>query len=157
MSRDRGDSYFQSAKERDLKPLLAEGVETLELDERRAGQMEVFFEGAWFSGVRNGHTKLVSQVGRFREGPDCPDPRQLPADPDLLERVEAEFKEMMEASAKALNLPVVSTLAFWEYLLRAWAAGARAYEDEVMAALIERESDVGAEARRWLEGSDTSG
>lgn len=151
MSQDGGDNHFLSAKERDLKPLLAEGIVTLELDEKRAWQMEAFFEGAWFSGVRNGHTKLLDQVSRYRDDPDCSDPRQLPVDRAHIERVEAEFKELMEASAEALNLPVVSTLAFWEYLSRAWTAGTRAYEDEVAAALIERGSDVSAEALRWLD------
>ena len=152
MSRDGGDNHFLSAKERDLSPLLAEGVETLELDETRARQMEAFFEGAWFSGVRNGHTKLVDQVSRYRDDPDCSDPRHLPVNPDHLKRVEAEFKQLMETAAEALNLPVVRTLAFWEYLARAWSAGTRAYEDEVTAALIERGSDVSAEALEWLEG-----
>lgn len=151
MSQDGGDNHFLSAKERDLKPLLAEGIEVLELDEKRAWQVEAYFEGAWFSGVRNGHTKLLDQVSRYREDPDCSDPRQLPANPDHLERVEAEFKELMEVSADALNLSVISTLAFWEYLSRAWSAGARAYEDEVTAALIERGADVSAEALRWLD------
>jgi len=156
VSQDGGDNHFLSAKERDLRPLLAEGIEALELDEKRAWQMEVFFEGAWFSGVRNGHTKLLDQVSRYRDDPDCPDPRQLPIDPGHLERVEQELKEMMEASAEVLNLSVGATVAFWEYLSQAWVAGTRAYEDEVTAALIERVSDVGAEALRWLRGGEAS-
>jgi len=152
VSRDGGDNHFLSAKERDLKPLLSQGVETLELDEKQAWQMEALCDGAWFSGVRNGHTRLLDQVDRFRDDPECSDPRQLPVDPGHLKRVEAEFKEMMEASAEVLNLSVVSTLAMWELLSRAWVAGVRAYEDEVTAALIERNSDISEEARRWLEG-----
>lgn len=157
MSQDGGDNHFLSAKERDLKPLLAEGIETLGLDEKRAWQMEAFFEGAWFSGVRNGHTRLIDQVTRYREEPECQDPRQLPADPSLLARIEEEFKELMEASAEVLNLPASGTLAFWKFLSRAWAAGTRAYEDEVTAAIIEKGTDVSAEAQRWLEGRDPPG
>lgn len=157
MSQDGGDNHFLSAKERDLRPLLAEGIEALELDEKRAWQMEAFFEGAWFSGVRNGHAKLLDQVSRYRQDSDCSDPRQLPINPDHLERIEEEFREMMEASAEVLNLSEGRTLALWEYLSQAWEAGTRAYEDEVTATLIERVSDVGAEALRWLDGDDEAG
>jgi hypothetical protein len=145
-----GDNHFTSAKERDLRPLLEEGSEALELDQEKALLMEAFLEDAWFSGTRNGHAKLLNQAIRCREDPDCAR-GEIPIEPAQLAGIETEFKAMMEASAEALNLSLLRTVKLWDFLSRAWISGVHTYESEVMASLLERRSDVASEALRWLE------
>lgn len=147
MSQQGGDNHFVSARERDLRPLVGEGVEQLELSGRPAAAFEALLEEAWLSGTRNGHAKLMNHALRAQKDPTV-EPR---LEPGHMEAVEAEFKAMMEASADVLNLPFGRTLTLWDLLSRAWIAGVQTYESEVMASLIERRSDVAEEARRWLE------
>jgi len=152
-----GDNHFISAKERDLQPLIEEGSDTLELSDEKARLMGSFLEDAWFSGTRNGHAKLLNQAIRSRENPDLAERGEIPIEPAQLENIEAEFKAMMDASAEALNLSVLRTIKLWDFLSRAWVAGVQTYESEVMATLIERNTDVAAEALRWLESGSGPG
>jgi hypothetical protein len=57
----------------------------------------------------------------------------------------------MDESANSLNLTVSRTLEMWNYLHEAWMAGTRTCEAEMMALYLETQSDVGEEARKWLE------
>ncbi len=154
MSRQGGesDNHFFSARARDLQPLLDEGADLLELDAEKSDLMESYLEEAWFSGTRNGHAKLLNHAERCREDPSQEWPGKIGLDPSQMSNIEAEFKILMESSAEALNLTVLGTIQLWELLLRAWIAGVHTYEAELMASLIEQESDVAEEALRWLEG-----
>jgi hypothetical protein len=62
-----------------------------------------------------------------------------------------ELQELMERLAEDLNAIVGTTLAAWDYLDQAWVAGARFWEVEVAARLIEAESGDIAEGLRRLE------
>lgn len=153
MSREGGDNHFISARERDLKPLLEQGRAEFELDDERRDMLEAFLETAWLAGTRSGHAKLLNHAIREREK-HSDEEWVPPVQPAQIEDIEAEFKAMMEASAEALNLSLARTVALWDLLSRAWTAGIHTYESEVMASLIERRSDVAAEAERWLEGNE---
>lgn len=154
VSRGGDENHFLSAKERDLTPLLAEARESLQLGERHAWQLEVLVEDAWFSGLRNGHTKMLGQLRQRGEDPGRAEPPHPVSEATQVEKVKAELGGMMEASAELLELPAAPTLTVWRYLSRAWTAGVRSYEEEIAAALIEGGDDIGVEARRWLEGRD---
>jgi hypothetical protein len=155
VSREGGDNHFISARERDLKPLLEESRAEFELGREQGRMLESSLETAWLAGTRSGHAKLLNEAIRHREEhPDAsPEP---PPKPVRMEDVEAEFKAMMEASAKQLDLSPARTVALWDLLSRAWAAGVRTYESELMASLIERRSDIAGEAERWLGESGDS-
>jgi hypothetical protein len=133
-----------AAKERDLKPLLEESSEVLELDFEQTEAMADFLTLAWFSGTRSGRDQMKA--------------RATEADPDIravaVSHLEADFKGLMDQSADALNLTVPHTIKMWNYLHEAWMAGNRTCEAEMMALYIETQSDVGEEAREWLEGRD---
>jgi hypothetical protein len=130
-----------AAKERDLQPLLEESSETLELGYERTETMEDYLNLAWFAGTRAGRDQM--------------DARATQKEPDVkavaIGRLEADFKGLMEESADALNLTVPRTITMWGYLHAAWMAGNRTCEAELMALYIELKSDVGEEARKWLE------
>jgi hypothetical protein len=147
-----GDNHFFSARLRDLQPLLDEGTDQLELDSEKSDLMESYLEEAWFSGTRNGHAKLLNHAERCRRDPSLAHPSKIALDPSQMSNIEGEFKILMESSAEALNLTALRTIQLWEYLSRAWIAGVHTYESELMAHLIEQESDVTEEALRWLEG-----
>jgi hypothetical protein len=129
------------AKERDLKPLLEESAESLELDRDQLITMETFLNEAWVSGTRTGQAQVHARAVK----------RQRMVDPVDLAPIEDEFKDLMEASADALNLTVNRTISMWDLLSRAWIAGTQTCEAELMALLIETRSDVTAEALQWLE------
>ena len=132
---------FLAAKERDLAPLLTESAAVLDLDHEQAATLEGFLELAWFAGTRAGRDQM--------------DARATQPEPDVkavvVGRLEADFKGLMEQSADALNLTVPLTITMWGYLHEAWMAGSRTCEAEMMALYIEIKSDVGEEARKWLE------
>jgi hypothetical protein len=140
-----GDGDFAddllSAKERDLKPLLEECCEALELDCEQALDMERFLDEAWFFGSRNGHAQMRARV----------DARDFQIAPIRVEEIEAEFRALMEASADVLNLTVNLTMTMWGLLGRAWSAGTQTCEAELMALLIEQNTDIASEAQKWLE------
>jgi len=127
-----------AAKERDLKPLLEESADVLDLDYDQTMAMEDFLNLAWLSGTRSGHAQM-----RARATEPQPD-------------VKAEFKALMEESADRLNLSVPRTISMWGLLHQAWMAGNRTCEAEIMALLIETKSDVAEEALQWLEDRDES-
>jgi hypothetical protein len=127
----------QSAKEKDLKPL-AEDAESLGLDGRQMATMESYLHDAWFFGVRTGHAVMVET----RMGESDPTPVIL----DMQE----EFQELMERCAEAINTSVSTTIQAWNYLGRAWIAGARFWEVEIVARLIEARSGDFDEALRRL-------
>jgi hypothetical protein len=130
-----------AAKERDLKPLLEESAEILDLDYRQTEAMEDFLTLAWFSGTRSGRDQMQA--------------RATEPEPDLqavaVANLESEFKGLMDQSAEMLNLTVPRTISMWNYLHEAWMAGNRTCEAEMMALYLEHSSDVGEEARRWLQ------
>jgi hypothetical protein len=136
---DSLSTAVQSAKEQDLKPLAEEAVESLDLDDRQLAEMEGYLHRAWFFGVRTGHAVMVeSKMGQT-------DPR-----PTIL-GMQDEFQELMERLADALDTTVRTTIQAWNYLGRAWIAGARFWEVEISARLIESQAEEFEEALRRLE------
>jgi hypothetical protein len=128
-----------SAKERDLMPLLEESVELLVLDEDQLAAMELYLHKAWFLGVRTGHKVMVeTKLGESDAEP-------------VIFSMQGEFKELMERLAEALNITVSGTIAAWDYLGRAWMAGAKFWEVEIAARLIESQTGGFDEALRRLE------
>ena len=132
-----------AAKERDLRPLLQESSASLELDREQAAAMGDFLTLAWFSGTRSGRDQMNA--------------RATESSPDLeavvVSHLESDFKGLMDQSAEALNLTVPETIEMWNYLHAAWMAGNRTCEVEMTALYLETQSDLGEEARRWLEES----
>jgi hypothetical protein len=130
-----------TAKERDLNPLVQESAESLRLDADQALQVETFLNEAWFSGTRTGHVQmLVRAIERNND--------RVPIG---MKEIEADFQALMEESADTLNLTVRDTIGFWDYLGRAWIAGTRTCEAEVMGRFLATRSDVAQEALDWLE------
>jgi hypothetical protein len=129
----------ESAKEHDLKPLAEESAETLDLNEEQLETMEAYLHDAWFFGIRTGHAVMVeTKMGQT-------DPK-----PVILGK-QAEFQELMERLGEALDTTVGATIAAWNYLGRAWIAGARFWEIEISARLIERRAGGFDEVLRRLE------
>jgi len=62
-----------------------------------------------------------------------------------------EFQELMERCGEALDTTVVATIQAWNYLGRASIAGARFWEVEIAACLIEARSGDLEGALRRLE------
>jgi hypothetical protein len=118
----------ESAKEQDLKPLAEESAEALELDGRQLVEMENYLHAAWFFGIRTGHTVMVET----KMGQSDPTP--------VILGMQDEFQELMERCAEALNTTVVATIQAWDYLGRAWIAGAKFWEVEIAARLIEAQA-----------------
>jgi len=128
-----------TAKEQDLKPLAEESAEALELDSRQLAEMEAHLNDAWFFGVRTGHKVMVET----RMGETDPTP--------VIASMQDEFQELMERLGDALNTTVGATIQAWNYLGQAWIAGARFWEVEIAARLIERQAGGFDEALRQLE------
>lgn len=128
-----------TAKEQDLKPLLEESSQALELDSRQAVALETYLHRAWFFGVKTGHKVMIET----KMGQTDPTPTVL--------SMQGEFQELMERCADALNLTVGATLEAWSYLGRAWIAGSRFWEVEIAARLIEERLGGFDEALRKLE------
>jgi len=131
----------QSAKEQDLKPLAEESAEKLGLDSRQLTELESYLHDAWFFGVRTGHTVMVET----KMGQTDPTP--------VILGMQDEFQELMERCAEALNTTVGSTIQAWNYLGRAWIAGARFWEVEIAARIIEAQSGGFDGALRRFEGT----
>lgn len=129
----------QTAKEQDLKPLAEESAETLGFDSRQLAEMESFLHDAWFFGVRTGHRVMVET----KMGQEDPSP--------VIASMQGEFQELMESLGDALNTTVSATIQAWNYLGRAWVAGARFWEVEIAARLIERQAGGFEEMLRRLE------
>jgi hypothetical protein len=65
-----------------------------------------------------------------------------------------EFQDLMERCAEALNTTIGSTLQAWNYLGEAWIAGAKFWEVEIAARLIEFQAGGFDEPLRRLEELD---
>jgi hypothetical protein len=130
---------FLTAKEQDVKPLLEESVETLGLDGARLEAMETHLHKTWFFGVKTGHRVMVeTKLGESDPAP-------------VILSMQDEFQDLMEGLAEELNLTVGATITAWNYLGRAWLAGARFWEVEIAARLIESQTGGLDELLRWLE------
>jgi hypothetical protein len=115
----------ESAKKQALKPLAEECAEALDLDSQQLEEVESFLHSAWFFGVRTGHAVMVeTKLGQT-------DPK-----PVIL-GMQDEFQDLMERLGAALNTTVGATIQAWDYLGQAWIAGARFWEVEIAARLIE--------------------
>lgn len=114
-----------TAKERDLKPLLEESGEMLELDSRQLVAMSAGLHDAWFFGIKTGHRVTVET----KLGASDPMP--------VILSMQDEFQDVMERCAEGLNLTVGATIEAWNYLGQAWIAGAKFWEVEIAARLIE--------------------
>jgi hypothetical protein len=129
-----------TAKEQDLKPLSEESAEALELDDRQVAEMELHLQDAWFFGIKTGH-RVMAETGMGKTDPT-----------PVIVDMQDEFQELMERCAEGLNLTVGATIAAWSYLGRAWIAGAKFWEVEIAARLIEAEAEDFEEALRRLQG-----
>lgn len=127
---------MQSAKEQDLNPLAEESAEALAFDSRQLAEMEAYLQQAWFFGVRTGHAVMVeARLGRSHPM-------------EVIGSMQDEFQDLMESCAEDLNVTVGATIQAWNYLGQAWIAGARFWEVEIAARLIEAE---GERRGGWLE------
>jgi hypothetical protein len=87
--------------------------------------METYLHDAWFFGIRSGYKVMVeTKMGKTDPSP-------------VLAGMRDEFQKLMEDLADALNTSVGATVAAWDYLGRAWIAGAKFWEVEIAARLIE--------------------
>jgi hypothetical protein len=113
------------AKEQALRPLTEEGAERLDLDEQQKADLEDYLHDAWFFGVRTGHAVMVeTKMGETDPAP-------------VIDGMQGEFQDLMERLAEDLDTTVGATLAAWNYLGQAWVAGARFWEVEIAARVIE--------------------
>jgi hypothetical protein len=137
--KDSLETAVLTAKEQDLRPLADESRELLALDTGQAESMEGFLHDAWFFGVRSGHMVMVEGKMGTEDASAAMPP------------IEEGFQQLMERMAESLNLTVSKTIGAWSYLSKAWLAGARFWEVEIAARLIEMSSDSFDEAMKWLE------
>jgi hypothetical protein len=129
---------LRSAEAQSLKPLVEESVELLGLDGDQVAEMEARLRDAWFFGIRTGHRVMV----QTKMGQEDPAP--------VLAGMQDEFQALMERLADALNTTVGATITAWNFLGRAWIAGAKFWEVEIAARLIESSSSDLEEALRRL-------
>lgn len=142
LGNDSLSTAVESAKEQDLKPLAEESAETLGLDGRQLVEMENYLHAAWFFGIRTGHTVMVET----KMGQSDPTP--------VILSMQDDFQELMERCAEALNTTIGSTIQAWNYLGEAWIAGARFWEVEIAARLIEFQTGGFDESVQRLEELD---
>lgn len=139
MGNDSLPAAVQSAKEKDLRPLLEESAERLDLDDQQLTEMDSYLHAAWFFGIRMGHAVMVET----KTGETDPTP--------VIHGMQDEFQDLMEGCAEALNTTVSARVLAWDYLGRAWVAGAKFWEVEIAARLIEFQTGGFEEALRRLE------
>lgn len=130
----------ESAMQQALKPLATECAADLELDSRQLAEVESYLHDAWFFGVRTGHAVMVET----KMGQTDPKP--------VILGMQDEFQDLMERLGEALNTTVGATIQAWDYLGRAWIAGARFWEVEIAARLIEHQAGGFEEVLRRFEG-----
>lgn len=139
--RDFGEGLI-AARERDLAPLVEQCVATLDLSEEQTDRMRGLLRTAWARGTHNGHEQV--RVWAERQG--------RAGHPDLDSGpVEAEFQELMEQSADALNLTLAETALAWHYLTDAWIAGIYTVQEHLFTYLGIETADIGKEVEGWLE------
>lgn len=136
---DSLSTAVESAKEQALKPLATECAEALELDRRQLAEVENYLHDAWFFGVRTGHAVMV----KTKMGQTDPKP--------VILGMQDEFQDLMERMGEALNTTVGATIQAWDFLGRAWIAGARFWEVEIAARLIEHQAGGFEEVLRRFE------
>jgi hypothetical protein len=119
----------------------------LDLDFEQTEAMEEFLDLAWSAGIRSGQAQMEARATQRKPN--------IPA--LAIKHFEADFRELMEDSASLLNLSLPKTIDMWGILHRAWMAGNRTCEAEMMGLYLELKSDVTEEAQRWLEGEDEAG
>jgi hypothetical protein len=137
--RDSLSTAVESAKERDLGPLIEESIEALSLDDDQQATLEAHLQEAWFYGVRTGHAVMVeTKMGQTDPAP-------------VILEMQGEFQELMERLGDALDSTVGTTIAAWDFLGRAWIAGTQFWEVEIAARLIESQAGGFEEALRRLE------
>lgn len=129
---------MENAKAEALEPLAEECAEALDLDSRQVMEIQHYLHDAWFFGVRTGHAVMVET----KMGQSDPKP--------VILGMQDEFQEMMERLGEALSTTVGATIQAWDYLGRAWIAGARFWEVEIAARLIEAQVGGFDEALRRL-------
>jgi hypothetical protein len=139
LGKDSLETAVLTAKEQDLRPLAEESRELLALDGEQAVSMEGFLHDAWFFGIRCGHIVMVEGKMGTEDASAAMPP------------IEEGFQNLMEAMAESLNLTISATISAWRLLSKAWLAGARFWEVEIAARLIEMSSENFDEALRWLE------
>lgn len=122
-----------------MRPLARECAEALELDSRQLAAVESYLHDAWFFGLRVGHAVMVET----KMGQNDPKP--------VILGMQDEFKDLMERLGEALGTTVGATIQAWDYLGQAWIAGARFWEVEIAARLIEHQAGGLEEALRRLE------
>jgi hypothetical protein len=135
---DSLSAAVQSAKENDLRPFTEESAETLNLGPEQLAELEAYLHDAWFFGVRTGHAVMIET----KMGEADPKP--------VILSMQGEFQELMERLAEDLDTTVGITLAAWNYLGQAWVAGARFWEVEIAARLIESQAGGFEEVLRRL-------
>lgn len=136
---DNLSAAVENAKEQDLTPLAEECAETLDLERGQLTTLVTYLHDAWFFGIRTGHAVMVeTDAGQAN-------PRSV------ILGMQDEFQDLMERCADALDTTVGTTIAAWNYLGRAWIAGARFWEVEITARLIEEKSGGFSEVLKWLE------
>jgi len=137
-----GDSLstaVESAKEQDLTALAEECAKALDLEQDQLATLVTYLHDAWLFGIRTGHAMLVeTKLGQANPGP-------------AVLGAQDEFQDLMERCADALDTTLGRTIAAWNYLGQAWIAGARFWEVEVAARLIEESSEGFDEVLRWLD------
>lgn len=139
---DSLSAAVESAKEQDLKPLAEESAAELDLDSRQVVEMESYLHAAWFFGIRTGHAVMVeTKMGQSDPAP-------------VIMSMQDEFQDLMERCAEALDSTVGTTMQAWNYLGRAWIAGAKFWEVEIAARLIESQAGGFDEPLRRLEELD---
>jgi hypothetical protein len=129
---------IQSAKEHALKPIAEESAESLDLDEQQLAELELYLHDAWFFGIRTGQAVMIET----KRGKTDPQP--------VIVGMQGEFQDLMERLAEDLDTTVDTTLAAWDYLGQAWIAGARFWEVEIAARLIESKAGGLEEALRRM-------
>lgn len=138
---DSFPTAVHTAQERDLQPLVAEIARTLDFDSRQATEMASFLRAAWFLGVRTGH-KVMTETKMGQMG--------KPA--GAIGDMQHEFQDLMERLGDVLDTTIGATIQAWDYLGQAWIAGAKFWEVEIAARLIEAEAGGPEEALRPLDG-----
>jgi hypothetical protein len=128
-----------TGQEQDLKPLLEESIDVLDLDNRQAATMEDCLHEAWFLGIKTGHRVMIET--KMGESDSMP----------VILSLQDEFQDVMERCAEGLNLTVQATIVAWNYLGQAWIAGAKFWEVEIAARLIEWQAGGSDGVLDWLE------
>lgn len=110
----------------------------LALDEQQLAELEQYLQDAWFFGIRTGHAVMLeTRMGQTDALP-------------VIEGMRGELQELMERLADGLDTTVGTTLAAWDYLGQAWVAGAKFWEVEIAARLIEASTEDLQEALRRI-------